>query len=259
MDKIIYYTDELNDEFSDAKITPRVIDGSYVYVYKSLWKKFTHFFWLRIVAHPIAFCYLKFKYHHKFINKKVIKPYKKDAYFLYGNHTHNLCDAFIPPKISGWTDAHVIVNPENVSIKGMGNVVLSLGAIPLPADRDAMKNFIACIETRVKERKVIAIYPEAHIWPYYTKIRPFKDMSFRYPIEYNKPVFSFTNVYLKRKHGKTPTIHTYIDGPFFPDLSISKPEARKKLRDMVYNQMVERSKENTVEVIKHMKKEESND
>ena len=116
MDKIIYYTDELNDEFSDAKITPRVIDGSYVYVYKSLWKKFTHFFWLRIIAHPIAFCYLKFKYHHKFINKKVIKPYKRDAYFLYGNHTHNLCDAFIPPKISGWTDAHVIVNPENVSV-----------------------------------------------------------------------------------------------------------------------------------------------
>jgi hypothetical protein len=39
----------------------------------------------------------------------------------------------------------------------MGNVVESLGAIPLPADRDAMKNFIAWIETRVKERKVIAI------------------------------------------------------------------------------------------------------
>ena len=256
MDKIIYYSDELNDEFSEAKITPRVIDGSYVYVYKSLWKKFTHFFWLRIVAHPIAFSYLFFKYHHKFINKKVIKPYKKDCYFIYGNHTHNICDAFIPPKISGWTDAHVIVNPENVSIKGLGNVVESLGGVPLPANKEAMKNFIDCIDTRVKEGKVIAIYPEAHIWPYYTKIRPFKDMSFRYPVEYNKPVFAYTNVYLKRKHGKTPTIHTYIDGPFFPDENLGRKEKQADLRNKVYEKMTERSLNNNVELIKYIKADE---
>ena len=31
MNEIIYYTDELNEEFSRAKITPRVIDGSFRY------------------------------------------------------------------------------------------------------------------------------------------------------------------------------------------------------------------------------------
>ena len=29
--KVIYYTDELNDEFSTAVITPRKIDGDYIY------------------------------------------------------------------------------------------------------------------------------------------------------------------------------------------------------------------------------------
>ena len=29
--KVIYYTDELNDEFSSAKITPIKIDGNYKY------------------------------------------------------------------------------------------------------------------------------------------------------------------------------------------------------------------------------------
>ena len=29
--KVIYYKDELNDEFSGAKITPRVIDEKYKY------------------------------------------------------------------------------------------------------------------------------------------------------------------------------------------------------------------------------------
>ena len=256
MDKIIYYTDELNDEFSDAKITPRVIDGSYVYVYKSLWKKFTHFFWLRIIAHPIAFCYLKFKYHHKFINKKVIKPYKKDAYFLYGNHTHNLCDAFIPPKISGWTDAHVIVNPENVSIKGMGNVVLSLGAIPLPADRDAMKNFIACIETRVKERKVIAIYPEAHIWPYYTKIRHFESASFHYPAKLMAPVIPIVTTYRKRRFLKKPGMDIRVGKVIYPKENLTLRENKIYLAEECYKQMVEIA--NSVpqyEYIKYIKQE----
>ena len=36
--KVIYYKDELNDEFSEAKIVPRKIDGSYVYIHKNpLW------------------------------------------------------------------------------------------------------------------------------------------------------------------------------------------------------------------------------
>ena len=123
-----------------------------------------------------------------------------------------------------------------------------------------MKNFLESIKKKIRKSHAITIYPEAHIWPYYTKIRPFKSVSFKYPIELGVPSFCITNTY--QRYGKNKDkiqIVSYIDGPFFPDLSISKPEARKKLRDMVYNQMVERSKENTVEVIKYMKKEESND
>ena len=70
--RIIYYTNELEDEFSRAQITPRVIDGSYVYDHKSLWKRFTHFFWYRLVATPIAFLYTKLVFHHKAVNKKLL-------------------------------------------------------------------------------------------------------------------------------------------------------------------------------------------
>jgi len=47
--KVIFYSDELNDEFSLAQITPKKIDGNYCYIYDSLFKKFTHFFWYRMV------------------------------------------------------------------------------------------------------------------------------------------------------------------------------------------------------------------
>ena len=98
------------------------------------------------------------------------------------------------------------------------------------------------------------IYPEAHIWPFYTKIRPFPDASFKYPVQYKTPVFCFTNIYQKRRFSKNPRMLTYIDGPFFPDESLSLKEQRKDLRDRVYNTMVERSKLNNIEIIKYIKK-----
>lgn len=155
-------------------------------------------------------------------------------------------------------DAYLIVHPNNVSIKVIGKITPSLGAIPLPGNAKAMKNFNKCIEKRIKQKHVVFIYPEAHIWPFYTKIRPFTNMSFSYPISYNVPTFAMTNVYKKRKNGK-PKMVTYVDGPFFPDEGLSMKDARQNLRDKVYNQMVLRSKENDIEYIKYIYKEKEND
>ena len=46
---------------------------------------------------------------------------------------------------------------------------------------------------------------------------------------------------------------TYIDGPFYPDMSLSLKERRKTLRDEVYAQMCKRSELSDVEVIKYIK------
>ena len=256
MEKVIYYQDELNDEFSGDHIIPKKIDKNWVYVHTSFIKKLTHVFWLRVVFAPILSSYLKLKYHHKIIGKKKLKKYKKEALFMYGNHTHNICDICIPTFVNGYKDTYIICNPENVSVPVVGPITPSLGALPLPGDLDSTKNFIKAIEYYVNKKKVIMIYPEAHIWPYYTKIRPFKDTSFRYPVEYNTKTFCFTNVYKKRKFSKTPKIITYVDGPFELDSTLSKKDARKKLRDEVYAQMCRRSEESNYEYIKYIKKEE---
>ena len=67
--------------------------------------------------------------------------------------------------------------------------------------------------------------------------------------------FGISNSYLSEieKGKKKPKITIYIDGPFFPD-DIPLKEARKNLRDKVYNQMIERSKESNFEYIKYQKK-----
>lgn len=239
--RTVFYTDPQNDEFSAAKITPKPIDESYKYKRDKGPGRIVCFFWYRVVALPLATLYLKLKFRHRIIGKKKISLHKKDGVFIYGNHTQPTADALIPTFISFPRHAYVIVHPNNVSMPFLGRVTPYMGALPLPDGLDATRNFTRVIKERIDEGKPVFIYPEAHIWPYYTGIRPFGDLSFSYPVRYGTPVYSFTNVYRKRRSPKKVRLVTYVDGPFYPDPALSPKDARKKLRDEVYASMLERS------------------
>ena len=252
-ERVIYYKDELNDEFSRAKITPRVIDENYCYLHRNPLWNFCSFVVQNILSMPIKVGYNKLKLHMKYIGKEKLKPYEKQGYFIYGNHTQDFADTFIPSVAMYPKRNFFIVNPENISMKGLEHLVEMLGAIPVPGNKQAMKNFLETVNKRIAQGYAITIYPEAHIWPYYTKIRPFKAVSFEYPVKLKTPVFCFTNTYQKYgKKGDKVQIVSYIDGPFFPDETLTAKEAKQKLRDEVYNCMVERSKNSNVEVIKYV-------
>lgn len=201
---------------------------------------------------PIKIGYSKLKFRIKYVGKEKLKPYKKQGYFIYGNHTQAFADTFIPSIGMYPKRNYFIVNPENISMKGSRHIIEMLGAIPVPGNKQAMKNFLEVVEKRIKKGYAITIYPEAHIWPYYTKIRPFRAVSFEYPVRLKTPVFCFTNTYQKygKKQDKIQMI-TYIDGPFFPDETLNTKQAKQKLRDEVYQTMVERSQNCNVEHIEY--------
>lgn len=255
-EKIIYYKDELNEEFSTAKIEPRKIDENYKYIHKNIIWNTCAFLVQNVLSIPIKYLYSKIKFRTKYIGKEKLKPYKKQGYFIYGNHTQAFADTFlisnsVYPKIN-----YLIVNPENVSMKFLGNFVQMLGAIPIPNNIKGMKNFLEAVEKRIKQGHSITIFPEAHIWPYYTKIRPFKSVSFKYPVQLKTPSFCVTNTYQSYgKNNDKVKIVSYIDGPFFPDEGLTLKEQQENLRNKIYNQMVERSKNSNIEVIKYEKKE----
>ena len=252
---VIYYQDEMNDEFSLTPITAKRIDENYQYCFDSRLKKWTHFFWYRMVATPVAFAYTKLVFHHQIIGKDVLRPFCGTGYFMYGNHTQDIGDAFFPNMLNVPQENYMIVHPNNVSMPYLGRITPSLGALPLPDDRVAYRNFLNAIERRITEGHTVVIYPEAHIWPYYTKIRPFTDVSFTYPIKWNKPVFCFTNTYQKRAKSAKPKVVTYIDGPFWPDTTLPSNKRKQALRDQVYECMCRRAQNSTVEQIRYIKKE----
>lgn len=254
---VIYYQNELEDEFSTAHITPRKIDENYSYDNTKLSRRIGHTICYTILVRPLAKLFLMLRFRHRIVNREVIAATLRErgytGYFLYGNHTHALADALIPSMVCAPADAVVIVHPNNVSMPVLGRITPCLGAIPLPDDAKAARNFLQAIQSEVERGNCVTIYPEAHIWPYYTKIRPFSAASFRYPLQYDVPAFCFTNTYQKRPKGRGIDIVTYVDGPFYGDETLKSRQKKQDLRDKVYAAMTERSRCNTVERIRYVK------
>ena len=117
-----------------------------------------------------------------------------------------------------------------------------------------MKSFLSAVGKRASGKNCVVIYPEAHVWPYYTGIRPFEDTSLRFPCELDKPAFAMTVTYQKRRFGSRPKATIYLDGPFYPDKSLSLKQRRAELCNQVRSAMEERSKLSTYEYIRYVKK-----
>ena len=197
--KTVYYTDARNDEFSSAQIEPRRIDERYRYIDpRPAWKA-ARFVAYRLFAMPAAFLYCKLALHARFENRQVLKAVGKTGCFVYGNHTQQVGDPFLPNLALFPKSVYMIVHPNNVSMPVLGKLTPYLGALPLPSNIKAMRSFLDAIRTRIEEGSFIMVYPEAHIWPYYTGIRDFPATSMKYPVELDVPSFALTTTYHRRR------------------------------------------------------------
>lgn len=259
MKNVLYYEDELNDDFVKKNIDSVEISSDYKYIHNNIFWNFFSFVFYRIIATPIAYLYAKMIYDIKFENKELLKKYRKVGYFVYINHTQEILDTIIPTLGNFPKKSYIIAHPDNIYIPILGRINRMMGALPVPSDINTMKNFCISIEKIIKDKRdVIAIYPEAHVWPYYTKIRNYKDTSFKYPCKLNSPSFVFTTTYLKRNK-KRPRIIVYIDGPFFPNDKLNIKKRQKELRDRIYECMNNRSKNSNIEYIKYIKVKDDED
>ncbi len=254
--RVIYYVDERNDDFAGTNIRQQPLGEGYKYVHANIFVRIATWIVYYLLALPIVFLLQKLVVRQKVVNHKLLKACKKQGYFLYANHTMTMGDAFTGPLLNAPKKCYVIVNPDALSIKGLRTVVQMLGAIPLPSNFDESKKMLQCIKTRIAQKRAVMIYPEAHVWPYYTKIRPFEATSFKYPVNLDAPVFCVTNCYQKSKFFKRPKVVAYVDGPFYPNKDLPKQQRAEQLRDEVYKKMCQRVEEySTFEYITYTKEE----
>lgn len=247
--KTQYYSSFEEDFFqADKKYT---LEKDYEYIKASL----PHKIWASLlygIALIFSNIYCRLFLHVRFVGAKKVRNHK-GGMFIYGNHTQPIGDVFNPALACFPKRIYTVVSPANLNLPVIGKLLRPLGALPLPDTISGMKSFNKAIMTRVKDSHPIIIYPEAHLWEYYTKIRPFGEAAFYYPIKADMPVFCMTTTYQKRKLGKKPKITVFVDGPFIPCGNTTSEKA-SFLRDCVFNKMQERSKESNCEYIKYIKK-----
>ena len=194
----------------------------------------------------------------KFYGREKLKQAKGKGYVIYANHTNPFHDVF-GPALAADRRIFTIISPVNLKIPGIGKFLPMIGGLPLGKTADEKKAFNEAVDKRLKQKKVLVIYPEAHVWPYTTKIRKFPagDKSFKYATRNNLPIFTMTTTYHKRKNnkrGEVPRMDVYIDGPFWPDAKLSEDENRAKLAQEAYDSMVKWSKKNSYEYFDYRKK-----
>jgi len=245
--RTFYYSDPVNDDFAGTDIKTCELPADYRYFPKTAIRRGFAFVFYHIIATPIVTLLQKIVYGEKIIGREKLKGYRKDGFYLYGNHTRVMGDAYSPTLLAWPKKAYIVAGADAFSIKGIRRIVEDLGGIALPYGRKGYRNFMQAMIKHADMGHIIALYPEAHIWPKYTGIRPFRSEAFHYPAETGKPIFTYTVTWHKRKLLPGSCTVVYVDGPFFPDMSLAEKERKQKLRDQAFEAMTERAKNSTYE------------
>ena len=259
-ERVFYYKNEEDDPIKTDEQEKKVEVGlpeEYEFIPKNPFVRLYSAFLFRVFW-IFGQWYERWYWQAKFFGREKLKKAKGKGYLIYANHTNPFHDVF-GPAIMADRRIFTIISPVNLMIPGIGKYLPMIGGLPLGKTRDEKQAFNEAVDTRLKQKKVLVIYPEAHVWPYATKIRKFPagDKSFKYATRNNLPIFTMTTTYhkrTKRKKGDLPRMDIYLDGPFYPDEKKSEEENRADLAKKAYDSMVKYSKKNTYEYFEYRKK-----
>lgn len=259
-ERIFYYENEEDDPIKTDEQEKKVevgLPAGYEFIPKNPFVKLYSAILFRIFW-IFGQWYERGYWQAKFYGREKLKQAKGKGYLIYANHTNPFHDVF-GPGIAADRRIFTIISPVNLKIPGIGKFLPMIGGLPLGKTKAEKQAFNDAVDKRLKQKKVLVIYPEAHVWPYATKIRKFPagDKSFKYATRNNLPIFTMTTTYHKRKdkkHGDLPRMDIYLDGPFYPDSQKSEEENRAKLAKEAYESMQKMSKHSTYEYFKYRPK-----
>lgn len=251
--KTVYYK-SFSDDFVESKHQNFKLPDDYEWIhtnkaYKTISKILYSF------MKTVSTIYNRYVMNVGIIDNSILNLCNREGVFVYANHTQPVGDALMPLNAIYSKRCYIMASPANLGIPVLGKMLPIMGALPIPETISGMKKFNKAVKQRIDEKCGIIIYPEEHVWPWYTDIRPFPKTSFGFPVELSVPAFSMTTTYQKSSKRNKPKITIYIDGPFYPEKGLSKKEQKEKLQAEVFSCMKKRSLNSTFQYVKYEKGE----
>lgn len=229
--KTIYWKDELHDDFDEVGLSRPPVPENYHYKHTNVINNIFSAILYHGIAKPVLGTYCFF-HGIRIKGMKNLKELHGKGAYIYANHTA-ISDVF---KYQAYAfffrkRVNILGYSDTLSMPIVRNITRALGYLPVPLEGD-LRNLLALSDAcnfYIKKKQFVLIYPEAHIWPYYTKIRNYSPGSFIYPAKFNSPVVPSVTTYRHVWYSKKPRQTVYIGKPIFPDQTLSMSECKMYL------------------------------
>ncbi len=200
---------------------------------------------LYLIAYPLLILINKFFFGFKIEGKENLENIDSGKVTI-SNHVHPMDCTMVGlanvPKKTFYTSLE-----SNFKIPIVRRIIKLLNTVPIPNDIKYTKNFMNSIDELLQNNKTIHFYPEGSLWPYYDKIRHFKNGAFDFAVRNNVPLVPMVFKFNKQKRlldilkPKT-TITLVVKEPLYPNKLLPKKEAILDLKERAYNVMCEEVK-----------------
>ncbi|WDF82042.1 1-acyl-sn-glycerol-3-phosphate acyltransferase [Lacticaseibacillus pabuli] len=206
------------------------------------------------IVHGLARIVYPMFFHGRVYGSEKVANHAGGAY-IFINHTQPVGDVFLPYLLAGSRRVHPIVAAANLGVPIGGKLLRPAGALVLPNRLHQLGSFQVAMTARLAKGDMVVMYPEAHVWPYTTLIRPFATGSVHYPAADGRAVYTATTTYQPGR-GRRPRMTVYVDGPFRADMTQPLKIRQRLLRQQLMAAMQWRAAmNNTTTYITYRRKE----
>lgn len=221
------------------------IDENYEYVPKSKTFSFVSDFIYYIIAYPILKILLKVVYNLKIEGKENIKNIESGAITV-SNHVLFLDCAMIGASC-GLKRVYYTTREESFKIPGVRKLIKLLRAIPIPNSIKNRYHFLDVVDNLLENGKIVHFYPEASMFPYYEKIRNFKNGAFDIAVKNDVPIIPIVITFkepkgIRKIFKKKKDVVLHILEPIMPNkdetslrkrVNLLKEEVHQKMQSKI--------------------------
>lgn len=223
------------------------IDEKYEYVSKNKLFQICSDLLYYIIAFPILKIYTKIVYDLKIEGKEKIRNIKGGAISV-SNHVLIL-DCAMVGLSAGRKKIYYTTTEDSFKIPLVRKLIKLLRAMPIPSKIKDKEKLIKNINELVRNKNIVHFYPERALFPYYTKIRNFKNGAFTLAVKNNVPIipmlFTFREpkgIRKKIKSKKDVTL-TILD-PIYPSTEEKNIKQKaEELKEITYLKMKNKNEE----------------
>ena len=195
------------------------------------------------LAFPVLTILNKIVYDLKIEGKENIKNLKSGAISV-SNHVLFL-DCTMVGLAFGFKKVYFTTREGSFKIPFIRKLIKLLRAVPIPTNTENKVHFVKELNKAIQKGKIIHFYPEKALWPYYEKIRKFKNGAFNFAIRNDVPVIPIVITFrnpkgIRKLFKKKKDVTVKILEPIkYIDEKDSQKSSIEKLKDKTYQAMEE--------------------